>query len=92
MRSSLSGTGPSELASEVAVPEREEETVGAVQMAIVGLISGISGVNSVTEWLNLSNSMATDTGDKIGMDSDEDESIGKAIRWLLVSSGLNFHS
>jgi len=41
----LSGRGPRELASEVAVPEREEEAVGAVEMTIVGLISGISSKN-----------------------------------------------
>jgi len=38
MRSSLSGSGPRELASEVAVPEREEMACGTVEAAIVGLI------------------------------------------------------
>ena len=32
MRSSLSGSGPSELASEVVVPERKEETWSAVEL------------------------------------------------------------
>jgi len=91
MRSSLSGSGPSELASEVAVPEMEEKFRCAVEMAIIGLMSGTSGVNSVTEWLNSSNSMATDTGDKIGMDSDEEEPIGEAIRWLVVSTSSSYH-
>jgi len=39
MRSSLSGSGPRELASEVAVPEREENADGAVEVTIEGLIS-----------------------------------------------------
>ena len=67
------------------MPEREEEAIGEVEVTIAGLISCISGVNSVTEWLNSSNSMAADTGE-IDMDSDEDESIGEAIRWLVVST------
>ena len=79
MRSSLSGSGRRELTSEVAVSEREEVTVGAV-VIMVGLISGDSGVNSVTEWPISLNSMVIDTGDRIGMESDEDESIGEAIR------------
>ena len=64
MRSSLSGSGPRELASEVAVPEREEEAAVAVEVTMVGLISGDSGANSVIEWLNSLNSMATDTDDR----------------------------
>jgi len=90
MRSSFSGSSPSELASEVAVPKREE-AVGAIEIAIIGLMSGISGVNSVTEWLNSSNSMETDTGDKTGMDFDEEEPIGEAIRWLVVSTSPSYH-
>jgi len=80
MRSSLSGSGPSRLASEVAVPKREEEAWCTVEVTIVGLISGDSGANYVAKWINSLNSMATDTGDRIGMESDEDESIGEASR------------
>ena len=63
MRSSLSGSGPRELASKVAVPEREENVVSAVEVTMVGLISVYSGANSVTEWPISLNSIATDTGD-----------------------------
>jgi len=62
------------------VPEREEVAVVAVEIAMVELISVDSGVNSVTEWLTSLNSMTTDTGDRIGMESDEVGLIGKAIR------------
>jgi len=34
---------------------------------------------------------ATNIGDNIGMDSDEDESIREAIRWLVVSTSSSYH-
>jgi len=89
MRSSLSGSGPSELASEVAVPEREEEACGAVEMAIVGLISGISGVHSVTKWLTSPNSMTTDTGEwrqgwELGLIPTRKNPVAGGFHFLLI--------
>jgi len=41
----------------VAVPEREEEAVGIVEIAIFGLMKGISGIDSAVVWLELYNSI-----------------------------------
>ena len=59
-------------------------------MTISGLKYGISGVISVVKWLKLPILPASEVGDRIGIDSEDEEPSGEAIQWPMVSTSSSY--